>query len=226
LNQIIYIWIFALALCSCSGPTDKAADNSSVASASDNKLSLRKLEKLFVVGDFDGDGNQDTLSQHNFSGLTNSEMEFSPDPSLYEMDTVIKWFYEQKADVYLTLNINNQDTLHVGTAQGLYCLINIGDNNSDNQDEIALVVHYLDNSRVNSCQIYALCNGKWVLLKQFGVHEDAFDFTSAKAPIFSEIVNYLEKHNGKWVYQDYSEDGYDEQKDVGNMLPLKLESCD
>lgn len=214
-----------MGLFSCKGHTEKTVDNSIVHKVLEDKIKLHKLEKLFVVGDFDGDRKQDTIFQHNFSKLTNTEIDNSADPFQNEWDIVVKWFYDQEADLYLTLNKSNQDTLHLGTAQGLYCLINIGDNNADGKDEIALVIDYLDFSRVNSCKIFSLCNDKWTLLKQFGVHEGSFDFTTDKAPIYESIKDHLEKQNGKWVYKDYSQDGYDNQEDVGKMLSLKLDRC-
>jgi hypothetical protein len=224
-KQTIYILTLTFGLLSCNRQTEKTVDNSPVHKVAEDKIKLHKLEKLFVVGDFDGDRKQDTIFQHNFSKLTKTEIENSADPFQNEWDTVVKWFYSQDADLYLTLNKINQDTLHLGTAQGLYCLINIGDNNADGKDEIALVIDYFDFSRVNSCKIYILCQGKWTLLKQFGVYEGSFDFTTDKAPIFNNIKDYLEKQNGKWVYKDYSQDSDDKQEDDGKMKTLKLERC-
>lgn len=225
MKQTFYIFTLTLGLISCNSLTEKTADNSTAPKTVDSKIKLHKLEKLFVVGDFDGDGKKDTIFQHNFSRLTKTEIEYSADPFQNEWDTVVKWFYEQDANLYLTINKSNQDTLHLGTAQGLYCLINIGDNNADGKDEIALVIDYLDFSRVNSCKIYTLCKDKWTLLKEFGIHEGSFDFTTDNAPIFESIKDYLEKQNGKWVYKDYSQDGYDKQEDVRKMLTLKLDRC-
>ena len=191
----------------------------------DDKVKLHKLKKLFVVGDFDGDRKQDTIIQHNFSRLTKNEIEYSADPFQNDWDTVVKWFYHQDANLYLTINKSNQDTLNLGTAQGLYCLINIGDNNKDGKDEIAMVIDHLDFSRLNSCKIYTLCKDKWTLLKQFGVLEGSFDWTTGKAPIFDNIKDFLEKQNGKWVYKDFLQDGYENQEEVGKMLTLKLDRC-
>ncbi len=225
MKQTIYILTLTLGLLSCNGKTEKTVDKSTVPKTTDDKIKLHKLKKLFVVGDFDGDRKQDTIFQHNFSRLTRTEIDNSADPFQNEWDTVVKWFYDQDADLYLTINDNKQDTLHLATAQGLYCLINIGDNNSDGRDEIALVIDYLDFSRVNSCKIFSLCNDKWTLLKQFGIHEGSFDFTTDKAPIFDNIKDFLEKQNDKWVYKDYSQDGYETQADVGKMTKLKLDRC-
>lgn len=224
-KQTIYILTMTLGLLSCNIKIEKTVDSSTVFKTADDKIKFHKLKKLFVVGDFDGDKKQDTIFQHNFSRLTRTEINNSADPTQNEWDTVVKWFYDQDADLYLTLNKSNYDTLHLGTAQGLYCLINIGDNNADGKDEIAFVTDYLDFSRINSCKIYSLCNDKWTLLKQFGVHEGAFDFASDETPVFDNIQNFLEKKNGKWVYKDYSQDGYETQESVGKMLRLKLGIC-
>jgi hypothetical protein len=224
-KKTFYIFILAFGLLSCNSKTEKTVDNSNIPKTSDNKIKLHKLEKLFVVGDFISSGKRDTIFQHNYSRLTKSEIENSADPFQNDWDTVVKWFYNQDSDLYLTINKDNQDTLHLGIAQGLYCLINIGDNNADGKDEIAFVADRLDDSKVNSCKIYSLCNGKWTLLKQFDIHEDSFDFTPGSSPTFDNIKNFLEKKNGKWVYKDYSQDEFDKQEDVGKMQTLKLDKC-
>ena len=123
------------------------------------------------------------------------------------------------------MNRNNQQALHLGTAQGLYCLINIGDNNADGRDEIALVIDYLDISSINSCKIYSLCKDKWTLLKQFKVHEEAFFFENNKALIFDNIKGYLEKQNNKWVFKDYLEDSDNQEKQAEKMKMLYLDKC-
>jgi hypothetical protein len=224
-KPIFYILTLTLGLLSCNGKTEKTVEYSSVRRTTESKVKLHKLKKLFVVGDFDGDGRKDTIFQHNYSRLTRTEIDNSADPFQNEWDTVVKWFYDQDADLYLTINKYNQDTLHVGTAQGLYCLLNIGDNNADGKDEIAFVIDNLDFSKINSCKIYSFCKDKWTRLKQFGVHESSFESTSDKAPTFDNIKDYLEKKNGKWVYRDYLQNGYEKEEDVGKMLTLKLDRC-
>jgi hypothetical protein len=191
------------------------------------KIKLHLLQKLSIAGDFDGDGQKEILFQHNFSKLTKKEIDHAADPFANEWDTVVQWFDHQQADIYLAIDKKNCDTLHLGLGQGLYCLINIGDNNKDGKDEIALVVDYLDYSRVNTCKIYALCSNQWKLLQEFGIHEGAFDITSDDKlfPVFTEIKEFLEKQDGKWVYKDYLDDFSDKKKDVGKMKPLKLQKC-
>lgn len=225
MKHTLYILSLVLGLLSCNENPVKTVGHLTVSKTADKKIKLHKLKKLFVVGDFDGDKQKDTIFQHNYSTLRRAEIEYSADPFQNEWDTVVKWFYEQDANLYLTINKNNQDTFHLGTAQGLYCLINIGDINTDGKDEIALVVDYLDFSSVNSCKIYSFCKNKWTLLKQFGVQEDAFNFTSNQAPIINKIKDFLEKQNGKWVYKDYLQAGFETQEAVGNWLTLQLDKC-
>lgn len=209
----------------CYSRTEETTDNSPISKTADDKIKLHKLKKLYVVGDFDGDRKPDTIFQNNYSRLTKSEIEYSADPFQNEWDTVVNWFYDQDANVYLTINKDQHDTLNLGTAQGLYCLINIGDNNSDGKDEIAFVIDYLDFSRLNSCKVYTICNDKWTLLKQFNIHEGSFDFTINKQQICDNIEDFLEIQNGKWVYHDYLENSYQTPEDFGKMLTLELDKC-
>lgn len=208
--------------------TDKNLDSvkSMLMHSTNEGLKLHKLQKLYVAGEFDGDGKQDTIFEHNFSKLTNAEIEFAADPFQNEWDTVVNWFYKQDADLYLTMNKTKKDTLYLGiTAQGLYCLINVGDNNDDGKDEIALVIDNLDYSRVNYCKIYTICNGKWTLVKQFAIHEDAFNFTTNKPTRFEKIKDFLEKKDGNWKFLDYDINVTSEKIEGAKMKPLKLEKC-
>lgn len=225
MKQLFYFLTLCVVFFSCHDEPEKRQEPPPVSTASRDTIKLHKLRKLFVVGDFDGDGKQDSLFEHHFSNLTKTEMDSAADPFQQEWDTVINWFYRQQETTYLLLNHMQSDTLHVGTTQGLYCLINIGDNNADGKEEIAFVSDYLDFSRVNSCNIYTLCNHKWTLLKKFGIHEDAFNFTTEESPVFTDIKDYLVKQKGKWVYMDYLQDGYERPEDLGKMMRLKTNTC-
>jgi hypothetical protein len=162
--------------------------------------------------------------EHNYSRLKSAEIDSSADPFHNEWDTVVNWFYTQDADLCLMINKNKPDTLHLGTAMGLYCLINVGDNNADGKDEIAFVIDELDYSRVNSCKIFSLCRHHWKLLKEFDIYEGAFDFSGNKPPVFRKIEGFLEKQHDKWVYIDYHQE-YERPEDVGKMIKLKTERC-
>ena len=192
------------------------------------KISMHKLSKLIVSGNFDGSGKIDTLFQHTFSKKTNSEIIQVPNPKENDWNLVENWFYNQEAEVFLASKFKKYNTLHLGIAQGLYCLLNIGDNNNDGKDEIALVIDKLDNSQVNTCKIYSYCGNSWIVLKQFDVFEDAFNFNGEnnKPPEFNYIKGFLEKKKGKWFYKDYSQNEYDNPNDVGKLLPLQICKCD
>ncbi len=204
-----------------------ASSDSSSSVIDTNAIQLHALNKLFVTGDFDGDGKTDTLFQHNFSLANQTEIYNAPDPFKNEWDTVVNWFYRQDPQIYICVHKTGQDTIKLGEGQGLYCLLNIGDNNKDGKDEIAFVVDYLDYSRVNSCKIYSLCDNKWIQLKQIGIHEDAFNFNSElnPHPVFPEINEYLEKHNGKWMYKDYTEEVTEPDTYTGEMKELVIDLC-
>lgn len=225
----LFTSILSVFLISCTPKQSntKASENPERVSPVTAKVltGFHKLEKLFVVGDFDGDKKADTIYQYNFSKLKKKEIVFAPDPMKTDWDEVSKWFYDQDSDVNLTLNKKNSDILHLGTAQGLYCLINIGDTNKDGNDEIALVIDKCDQSQTNTCKIYSLCEDKWQLLKEFGIHEDAFDFTGTTAPKFTEIKEYLELKKNGWVFRDYNQQEYDSPEEVGKMKPLKIQEC-
>lgn len=181
-----------------------------------------KLKKQYIVGQFDDDSKIDTIYEHLFSEVENKEIDSSLSPYENDWDTVVKWFYKQEAELFLVSNKKNIDTLHLGIAQGLYYFYNIGDINLDGKDEIALAIDFLDYSRLNSCKIYTICNNKWTNIKQFDIHEDAFNFTTDKPEIFKNIKDFLEKRNNKWYYSDYTnimETG------INKMEILKTDKC-
>lgn len=205
---------------------DKAATADPAATGPNaGTLSFHPLGKSFITGDFDGDSRADSLFQFNFSHLRQVEIDSAPDPMAVEWDAVARWFQEQESEVYLLMNNGPRDTLHLGMAQGLYCLLNLGDLNADGKDEVALVVDLCDFSQVNSCKIYSLCQGKWTALKQFHLLEDAFDFEGDVAPVFTQVPGFLEKQNGHWAYRDYMEEEADNGAEAGPSKKLQLSPC-
>jgi hypothetical protein len=188
--------------------------------------SLHPLPRLFVTGNFDGDQRPDTLYQCVFSDLTKTEIARGPAPSQPfqdEPDAAVGWFAKRRAEVLLTLGRPARDTLRLGFGQGLYCLLNLGDTNSDGRDEVALVVDYLDGSRVNSCQLLALCQGKLTIRNQFGIQEGAFD-EAATPP--ATIPGFLVKRRGHWFYTDYLEDAAaDSPAAEGQLKRLSIPPC-
>jgi len=194
----------------------------------DNTLRFLPLEKLFVVGNFYGNGTIDTIFQHSYSLVSKTEIDSVPDYfeeiETYGMENWFKlhdWFREQEIKTFLTLKT---DTLYFNLdypSYGLFCLLNIGDVNNDGKDEIAFVVDWFDVSNLNRCEIYTICNHQWILLKEFQIHENAFTY-EGDIKLFTEIEGYLEKRDGKWFFLDFIE--YMETDD-DVMKPLKLSKC-
>lgn len=221
--KVSYFFLLILIFANCSNKDNKFKTNNLANKSNEN---FHKLEKLFVTGNFDGDKKVDTIYQHNFSNLEKKEIDFAPNTMKIDWDEVVKWFYNQDAEVTLSINRKSSEILHLGTAQGLYCIINIGDNNKDGKDEIAFVIDKLDDTRTNTCKIYTLCKGKWQLLKEFGIREDAFDWKEGETqPKFNSIKGYLEKQNNVWKYLDNNQNEYDSAEEVGKLKVLKLDKC-
>jgi hypothetical protein len=221
-----YLLLFTFLLSSCGHKAGTAVehDSTNISKEQNGVIKLHKLKKLFVVGDFDGDAQPDTLAEHYISKLTGEEIDSAADPFQNEWETVVKWFYHQQVRVLLKFHKSSMDTLPLGTAHGLYCLINIGDINEDRIDEIAFVVDQLDVSHLNSCAIYSLCGEKWVELKQFEIHESAFEFVGDTPPVFNDIKEYLEFQNGKWFYRDYPLSENESGEEI-KMTVLTLKKC-
>ena len=158
-------------------------------------------DKFSVTGDFDGDGKTDTLVQNNISKITGQSIDSIP--YFNDWDSLVQFIDSAGSDVVLTILNGDSEPLHLGSAFGLYCLINIGDNNKDKRDEIALVVDYCDFSSCNLCFIYTLCENKWVTIKSFGIHESAFDYEGDTLPLIKEIKGFLEYSDNQWMYIDY-----------------------
>jgi hypothetical protein len=187
------------------------------------KVKYKKLDKLFIIGDFDGDNKTDTIYQNNISRLDKLPIDSSPDPFATEWDTVMHFFSTKESDVIFYLSRQKGDTIHLGNGIGLYCLINIGDNNNDGSDEIALAVDRADYSNLNDCIIFSFYNNKWHELKRFAIHEDAFYYESDSIDVFKEIKGYLEHKGDKWMFRDYNEQFKDIQPGNNEMKVLKIE---
>ncbi|QEE48223.1 hypothetical protein FUA48_01115 [Flavobacterium alkalisoli] len=107
----------------------------------------------------------------------------------------------------LYLENKRTDTLEIGNSIGLYCLINIGDNNKDLKDEIIFVTDLPDYSNLNTARIYTFCNNKWTQLKTFPINESvSFNWEGEVKPTFKDIPGFLSMHNNNWVYIEYNDD--------------------
>jgi hypothetical protein len=185
------------------------------------KTNYVHLEKLTITGDFDGDGKADTLFQNTINKNTKVSIDSFPNN---QWDSLETYFYKIDADVILTLSNRKCDTLKLGATGGLYCLINIGDNNKDKKDEIAFVVNYYNFTNITSCCIFTLCDNKWKQLKEFKIHENAFEYEGDTVKTFKQIKGFLEYRKKSWFYIDYI-DWFNAESDKDTILkPLKIKN--
>lgn len=219
MKNILYTLCFLLCVaCSTTAPQKDKMEHLT------SKMSFYKPEKLKITGDFDGDARKDTVFEKLYSSMRRMDLDSVPDPFQNDRDSITSWFDIENSELLIVSNI---DTLHLGLAQGLYCMINIGDNNKDGKDEIAIAVDSLDYTKTNVCTIYTLCHGEWTLLKKFGIHEDTFDAMndeSTESPTY--IKDYLEQKQGRWWYSDYlSDQGIDTTSKLVKWQELRLPAC-
>lgn len=214
------ILLLLIILASCSKPKK---DFQQVHSIEKDTLKYQETQILSITGDFDGDGKQDKISQFIVDS-TGKRVDKIIDFQFYDIFDVAKYF--DKHNLHVQIDLNKKSTkIDAGYSCGLLCLINIGDNNNDKKDEIAIVPDRMDYSRHNYCYIYSLCQNGWNEILSFNVHEDAFDYTGDEPPIFTTIPGALELRNKKWYYLDYLEMDYKTAEEVGQMLPLIIPPC-
>jgi len=214
-----YIILIAVVVASCSNPRQKILKSIAL----QDTIKYQKPQTLSITGDFDGDGKQDTITQF-LADSTGKHVEKIIDIASYDIYDVLKYFDQNS--LYIQLNINNTDThINTGISCGLYCLINVRDNNHDNKEEIAFVPHLMDESNINTCHIYTLCDNKWQEVKSFGILEFAFDYKGDKKPVFKEIPGYFEKYNGSWNYWDYNLAEEVPDNEYEKLKPLLIGSC-
>jgi len=187
---------------------------------------------LTITGDFNGDGITERLIQDMADSTGTAVKYLRETPAEIENDTTNEGWYRYIAfyssfNYRTRLHTENPKTgaLYFSNSQGLYCLINVGNLNTVKGDEIALVIDRLDQSRINECRIFTLCNGVWKEVFKYYVHEDAFDFKRGDVAVLKNIPEALEFKDGQWLYLDYLDMPYENIEDVGKMLPLKVGDC-
>lgn len=196
-------------------------------SAQDCPKGFRIFASEIIKGDFDGDGKPDELRTHLYSEIDKTEPDCVADAREMEFDSVAGWYSKKETRLYLSLNGKENLTLNLGYADGLYCLINLGNLDNKPGDEIALSIAYFDYSNVNSCRIYSFYSGRWTLRKQFSIHEESFTYPGNEpAPTFAEIRGFLEKRKGVWRYSDYHENDLTLDMPWEKMKALKLPKCE
>jgi len=126
--------------------------------------------RFVIIGDFDGDGKKDTLTEHYFSRVTGKETNKFYQNMNY--DELVKITGQKKPRSFLVANFQSIGSLEISKSEqqlGLAYLKNEGDLNGDGGDEVSYVVCWADWSNVNSCNIVTYKNGKWKVLYSFRI---------------------------------------------------------
>ena len=204
----IFIIIIGLSLTGCTGKSSVAAKSTPIIAAAPEVITFRSLSRLSLIGDFNGDGNMDTLQEHCISVKTGHEIDSFPENN---RDTLANYFHELQSKVFISSSLPGIKPLPLsedGFSIGLFCLINMGNIDKKKGDEIALVVDYPDYSSLNTCRIFSLRNDHWQEIGAFNVFEGAFQYLGEE-PRFDSIPKFLERKKGVWYYSDYlKNDGF------------------
>lgn len=186
------------------------------------KATFDRLSSEFVIGDFDGDKVNDTLCEIHTSEKDGKII--TQIPIFDDYDGEVKYYYKHDIQTTLKPNKSSISPLELGVSFGTYCLINIGDNNKDGKDELAVVIAYCDFSMMNSCKIYTLCGSDWKLINHFTVHENSFYHEENEKINPNQIEGYLEQKSGKWFYADAWEI-LQADDTLSKLKPLKIKKC-
>ena len=218
-DNLIIIIVFFLALIGIKCNWNNGGSVYIPTNASTQDVILQDVQPQCVIGHFTGRDAIDTLRFQYFSEVDGAEITRIPSMK-NDWDSVIEWFNQtHQVNAFIAYDY---DTLFVESAYDLFCFFNIGDVNFDGVDEFAMVVNWLDYSRLNSCRIYSICNHKFSLLKVFEIHESAFMQEGAQDSSFKGIKGFLEKEHDLWRFREYCSDDIGKK---GQMEVLRLEVC-
>lgn len=168
-------------------------------------------KRISILGDFNGDGVQDTLKEKYISMLTGKETnkeynweatEIPEDCDSYDMS--VKWAIEKEPISVLQCSDTSIGSFEVasGPIFGLTYLNNEGDLNGDGGDEITCIVGWADYSSSNSCRVLTYNNGKWKEVASFKIMEFDFQYNpESKKPPHPKYV--FKKPDGKVLLKEF-----------------------
>ncbi|MCB9251317.1 MAG: hypothetical protein H6605_02525 [Flavobacteriales bacterium] len=135
--------------------------------------------RFSITGDFNGDGEPDTIFESFISGLTGKEIPKIADSLDYENN--LDLIMNEKPITRIYSSIKGIDTFTITKEpqqSGLQYFRNLGDLNQDGSDEIGLAIHWEDYSNLNQYFIYTIKKEAFVELFSFKIHESLFYDTS------------------------------------------------
>lgn len=127
--------------------------------------------RFVISGDFDGDGKQEELIEHFFSGISNQETNKFYE-NLADYGDLVDSTVKKDPISFLTCDDERIDTLLIhsgGQLFGLSYLKNEGDLNGDGNDEISYVINWADWSNLNTWHVATYKNNEWKELYSFPI---------------------------------------------------------
>lgn len=180
------------------------------------QLVYHPVEKIKIKGHFFSKSNVSVLEFKLFSNKTKQFLSTIPN---INKDFYGYWNYIESKEVEIILSSSTATkSLYLGAGSGFYYIENIGDNNKDNIDEIALVTKHPHQGAGNSLEIYQFCNLSWKKLFEFSINEDSFK----NKRLQNEIPNTFVKRKLNWYYSDINEMI---ENGKPNFKILKLQKC-
>ena len=140
--------------------------------------------RFVISGDFDGDGREDTLTEHYISSLDGRETNKFYD-NLEDYGQQVALTVHKQPVSFVTSNSKSIDTLLISRdfqLLGLLYLKNEGDLDGDGADELSYVVNWAAWSSVNTWYLMSYKNHKWVELYSFTIR----DWQLPRLPYFSK----------------------------------------
>jgi hypothetical protein len=129
--------------------------------------------RFVISGDFDGDGKDEKMIEHFYSGIDNKETNKYYD-SLADYDQLVNLTVAKDPISFVISENKNIDTLGIaagGQLLGLSYLKNEGDLNGDGTDEVSYVVQWADWSNCNTWHIVTYKNNRWTELYSFDIRD-------------------------------------------------------
>lgn len=178
-------------LCSCdrlsNKPPEEAKAPQTLTIKRDTSANANRLEEVlktippgirpvagyrFVIkGDFDGDGKQETLTEHYISLIDRQETNKGYD-GLPEYDQLVALTIKKQPYAFVMASKPAIDTLRISSDPqllGLSYLKNEGDLDGDGADELSYVVDWADYSSGNTWHIMSYKNRHWKELYSFAI---------------------------------------------------------
>jgi len=205
-------WIFEILLVvlvfGCLGKTSKNTSINNIPGISTENVG----DRLSITGDFNGDGQSDTLKESFISSFDGKETNkyYKADFDSMVSLTIQKKPISRLLSYHLKpLNVNKDNWQLFGLAY----LKNEGDLNGDGNDEVGLIVDWADWSDVNYYQVYSYKFNEWKVLLSFEIRD--YDVVEIKKN--KESKGFLYKNSAEELIAKTWEMGERKEKKVELM---------